>query len=266
MQIRCATMTAFVATITNRVKLLMLGTPLPAYDNPVQIAEELAMIDMVSKGRLVAGIVRGGGPEQILNDTNPAFNRERFVEAHDLMVDAWTRPGPWRWEGNHYHVRLVNPWVLPLQRPHPPIFVPGIASLESIDFAAAHGYPYVALNTSVAATTVVGFPSAPISWSPTATSPIVVQPVGVASGVSSANAFPRPGRPATTMSWPACRPLVSSSRSRKPVGTPNSSPPRLPIASISLRWTTLRRVPRQSGHMDNQVPPLFVVDNSVPRA
>jgi alkanesulfonate monooxygenase SsuD/methylene tetrahydromethanopterin reductase-like flavin-dependent oxidoreductase (luciferase family) len=152
MQIRCGTMSAVVAAITSKAKILQLGTPLPAYDNPVQIAEELAMIDMVSKGRLVAGIVRGGGPEQILNDTNPAYNRERFVEAHDLMVAAWTRPGPFRWEGDHYHVRVVNPWVLPLQQPHPPIFVPGIASLESIDFAAAHGYPYVALNTSVVAT------------------------------------------------------------------------------------------------------------------
>jgi alkanesulfonate monooxygenase SsuD/methylene tetrahydromethanopterin reductase-like flavin-dependent oxidoreductase (luciferase family) len=152
MQIRCGTMSAVVAAITSKARILMLGTPLPAYDNPVQIAEELAMIDMVSKGRLVAGIVRGGGPEQILNDTNPAYNRERFVEAHDLMIEAWTRPGPFRYEGNHYHVRVVNPWVLPLQQPHPPIFVPGIASVESIDFAARHGYPYVALATAVETT------------------------------------------------------------------------------------------------------------------
>jgi alkanesulfonate monooxygenase SsuD/methylene tetrahydromethanopterin reductase-like flavin-dependent oxidoreductase (luciferase family) len=152
MQIRCGTMSAAVAAITSKARILQLGTPLPAYDNPVQVAEELAMIDMISKGRLVAGIVRGGGPEQILNDTNPAYNRERFVEAHDLLVEAWTRPGPFRWEGNHYHVRVVNPWVLPLQQPHPPIFVPGIASLESIDFAAQHGYPYVALATAVETT------------------------------------------------------------------------------------------------------------------
>src|SRR5919197_1240067 len=47
--------------------------------------------------------------------------------------------------------------------------------------------------TSVAATTVVGLPSAPISSSPTATSPIVVQPVGVGRGVSSASALPTAG-------------------------------------------------------------------------
>src|SRR6266540_485375 len=44
--------------------------------------------------------------------------------------------------------------------------------------------------TSVAATTVVGLPSAPTNWSPSSTSPMVVQPVGVGSGVSRANAFP----------------------------------------------------------------------------
>ena len=65
------------------------------------------------------------------------------------------------------------------------------------------------------------------------TSPIVVQPVGVGSGVSSARALPIAGRAAMTIIWPGCRPLVSASRSAKPVGTPVSAPPRLPMASIS---------------------------------
>ena len=79
--------------------------------------------------------------------------------------------------------------------------------------------------TSKAAVTVVGRPSASRSRSPTRTSPIVVQPCGVGSGVSRASALPRPGRPATMISWPACRPLSSRSRSAKPVGTPVIIPP-----------------------------------------
>jgi alkanesulfonate monooxygenase SsuD/methylene tetrahydromethanopterin reductase-like flavin-dependent oxidoreductase (luciferase family) len=145
-------MAATVAAQTSRIRLLVLGNPLPLTDNPVFLSEELAMLDLLSGGRLIAGMVRGGGPEQLLCDANPAFNRERFEEAHDLIVKSWTVPGPFRWDGDHYHARVVNPWVRPLQQPHPPVFMSGITSPESIRFAAAHGYPYVGLNTTLEAT------------------------------------------------------------------------------------------------------------------
>jgi alkanesulfonate monooxygenase SsuD/methylene tetrahydromethanopterin reductase-like flavin-dependent oxidoreductase (luciferase family) len=145
-------MAATVAAQTSRIRLMVLGNPLPLTENPVFLSEELAMIDLLSNGRLIAGMVRGGGPEQLVCDVNPAFNRERFEEAHDLIVKSWTVPGPFRWDGEHYHARVVNPWVRPLQQPHPPIFMSGITSAESIRFAAAHGYPYVGLNTTLEAT------------------------------------------------------------------------------------------------------------------
>ena len=75
------------------------------------------MIDMISKGRLVSGFVRGGGQEQLATGVNPAFNRERFEEAHELIVQAWTKVGPFRFEGTHYQHRVVNPWAVPLQKP-----------------------------------------------------------------------------------------------------------------------------------------------------
>ena len=78
-------------------------------------------------------------------NTNPVYNRERFDEGHDLIIKAWTTPGPFRWEGKHYHYRIVNPWVMPLQKPHPPIWIPGTASPETVTWAARHRYPYVAL-------------------------------------------------------------------------------------------------------------------------
>ena len=84
------------------------------------------MIDMISKGRLVSGFVRGGGQEQLATGVNPAFNRERFEEAHDLIVKAWTQPGPFRWEGTHYQHRVVNPWAVPLQKPYPRVWIPGV--------------------------------------------------------------------------------------------------------------------------------------------
>ncbi len=139
---------AILARITKRVKIVLLGNPLPIWDNPVHLAEELAIIDMISGGRLVPGFVRGGGVENIQANANPVFNRERFEEAHDLVVKAWTQPGPFRWEGKHYQYRVVNPWATPLQKPHPRIWISGVASKETVVWAAEHRYPYLGLNTN----------------------------------------------------------------------------------------------------------------------
>src|ERR671939_410662 len=149
MQAKCNIFASILAAVTKKAKIVLLGNPLPLAENPVRLAEELAMIDMISKGRLVSGFVRGGGQEQLATGVNPAFNRERFEEAHDLIVKIWTQPGPFRWEGTHYQHRVVNPWAPPLQKPHPRIWIPGVISPETIVWAAQHGYPYIALNTPV---------------------------------------------------------------------------------------------------------------------
>ncbi len=149
MQAKCNIFASILAATTRRVKLVLLGNPLPITDNPVRLAEELAMIDLISKGRLVSGFVRGGGVESIAANVNPAFNRARFEEAHDLIIKTWTTPGPWRWEGEHYQFRVVNPWVLPLQQPHPRVWIPGISSRETIVWAARRRYPYIALNLPI---------------------------------------------------------------------------------------------------------------------
>jgi alkanesulfonate monooxygenase SsuD/methylene tetrahydromethanopterin reductase-like flavin-dependent oxidoreductase (luciferase family) len=138
---------AILARTTKRAKIILLGNPLPIFDNPVRLAEELAEIDMISRGRLVSGFVRGTGIESWATNTNPAHNRERFQEAHDLVIKTWTTPGPFRWEGKHYQFRVVNPFERPLQKPHPPIWIPGVGSPETIIWCAHHHYPYVYLET-----------------------------------------------------------------------------------------------------------------------
>jgi alkanesulfonate monooxygenase SsuD/methylene tetrahydromethanopterin reductase-like flavin-dependent oxidoreductase (luciferase family) len=149
MQAKCNIFAAILAAVTKTTKIILLGNPLPLAENPVRLAEELSMIDMISKGRLVSGFVRGGGQEQLAAGVSPAYNRERFEEAHDLIVATWTREGPFRWEGTHYQHRVVNPWAVPLQKPHPRVWIPGVISPETIVWAARHGYPYVALNTPI---------------------------------------------------------------------------------------------------------------------
>lgn len=139
---------AILARITSKIKIAVLGNPLPITD-PMRLVEELAEIDMISRGRLVAGWVRGTGCESISNNVNPALNRERFNEAHDFIVRAWTEPGPWRYEGKHFHYRHVNPWALPYQKPIPECWIPGLVSPETVVWAAKHRYPYLALATSL---------------------------------------------------------------------------------------------------------------------
>ncbi len=149
MQAKTNMFAAILAAVTKKVKIVILGNPLPLAENPIRLAEELAMIDMISKGRLVSGFVRGGGQEQLSAGVNPAFNRERFVEAHDLVVKAWTQPGPFRHEGTHYQHRVVNPWAVPLQKPYPRVWIPGVISKETVIWTAQQRYPYIALNTSI---------------------------------------------------------------------------------------------------------------------
>ncbi len=143
---------AVLAYRTRRARLVLIGNPLPVIKHPLRMAEELAEIDLISRGRLVTGWVRGAGSEQIFNNANPAYNREMFNEAHDFIVQAWTRPGPWRYEGKHFHYRHVNPWALPYQRPHPPMWIPGTLSPETVQWCAEHSYPYIGLGTQLAPT------------------------------------------------------------------------------------------------------------------
>jgi len=140
---------AVLARITEKVKIVLIGNILPIWDDPLWLAEELAIIDMISEGRLVTGWVRGTGRESIAHNSASPYNWERFQEAHDLIVKAWTTPGPFRWEGEHFEFRYVNPWARPYQQPHPPIFIPGAVSRRTVEWAAAHRYPYVMLATRI---------------------------------------------------------------------------------------------------------------------
>ena len=138
-----------LARVTSRAKILMLGNMLPTSDNPVRLAEEIAMLDVISGGRIISGFVRGIGVETWANNTNPVYNRERFEECHDLIIKTWTTPGPFRWEGKHYQYRAVNPWMLPIQKPYPPVWVPGTGSPETVEWAARNRYTYAAFLTEL---------------------------------------------------------------------------------------------------------------------
>ena len=140
---------SILARITKRAKIVLLGNIIPIWDDPLWPVEQLSMIDMISHGRLVSGWVRGTGRESVSHNIEPHYNWERFQEAHEFIVKAWTTPGPFRWEGKHYNYRHVNPWAKPYQKPHPPIWLPGVVSRDSLMWAAEKRIPYIMLATEM---------------------------------------------------------------------------------------------------------------------
>ena len=140
---------SILARMTHRAKIVLLGNILPIWDDPFWLVEQLAMIDVISGGRLVSGWVRGTGRESVAHNAPPHDNWERFQEAHDFIVKAWSEPGPFRWEGKHFHYRHVNPWVRPYQKPHPQIWLPGVVSRDSLMWAAEQRIPYIMLATEL---------------------------------------------------------------------------------------------------------------------
>src|SRR5206468_11252523 len=140
-----------LARSVKRAKLAILGRALPLINNPLMVAEEYAILDSLTRGRLVAGFVRGIGDEYHAMGINPAYSQERYAEAHDLIVRARTEPGPFAFLRKHYQFRCVNPWPRPDQQPHPPIWIPSQGSGSTIRRAARMRHTYCQTLSPIAA-------------------------------------------------------------------------------------------------------------------
>ena len=112
---------------TKRGKIVILGNLLPLHLNPLRVAEEYAMLDNMSDGRLIAGFAPGSGPETFNYNVPSAATRSQFWEAVDFIQRAWTEPGPFAHEGRHYPMRYVNPWPQPTQTAASADLDPGLA-------------------------------------------------------------------------------------------------------------------------------------------
>lgn len=114
---------SILARITKRARLLVLGYPLAHRPDPLRAAEELSTIDVISRGRLEMGFVKGVPSEFSPSNANPVGVEERFWEAHDFIIKAMTsHDGPFNWESENFHYRQVNIWPRPFQQPHPPVW------------------------------------------------------------------------------------------------------------------------------------------------
>ncbi len=140
---------AALARSTSNAAIVVLGNSIALYNPPIRVAEEFAMLDCISGGRLVAGFPVGSSM-----DTNycygqvPATLRDKYDEAHDLIKRAWTESEPFTFNGKYTQLRYVNTWPKPIQKPHPPVWIPGGGSIETWEWVAKRDYMYSYLSYS----------------------------------------------------------------------------------------------------------------------
>ena len=140
------TLAATIIAKTSRIRVGTVGALMNSYLTPMRFAEEVATLDILSRGRYFAGLPMGiGSNYHSLGVMNPTYARERHREAHDFMVKAFTSDEPFRWDEKFFQTEYANLWPKPLQKPYPEIWVPAAGSRESLTFAAQNGYTYVAV-------------------------------------------------------------------------------------------------------------------------
>ena len=129
---------------TGNAKICVWGTP-PNLEYPNRLAEEYAMLDVMSEGRLEVAFPLGTGMEYWANPINPTTARERHKESIAIILQAWTQDGPTKFFGEFYTYRFLNPWPRPYQKPHPPCYIVGTGSPETVELAAELGFGYSAV-------------------------------------------------------------------------------------------------------------------------
>lgn len=133
-------MAAALTQRTRQIKIGIFGNLPALHGHPVRLAEELAMLDIMSGGRLISGFVRGVPREYLALNVPLAESRARLQEAWDLIVKAWTEREPFAWHGQYYHYDRVSVWPRPVQQPHPPVVFPADSS-EGLEIAASRRIP-----------------------------------------------------------------------------------------------------------------------------
>ena len=129
-------MAAALSQLTSRLKILIYANLLPIHE-PLRLAEELAMLDCMTNGRLIAGVGRGAPREYRIFNVPMSESRGRFNEGFDVMQGAWTQDR-FSYDGEFYKYDDVSIWPRPVQQPHPPVWVPLTGSKETIEWAAEH--------------------------------------------------------------------------------------------------------------------------------
>jgi alkanesulfonate monooxygenase SsuD/methylene tetrahydromethanopterin reductase-like flavin-dependent oxidoreductase (luciferase family) len=129
---------------TKNAKICVWGTP-PNLEYPNRLAEEYAMLDVMSRGRLEVAFPLGTGMEYWANPINPSTARARYRESIEIILQCWTQDGPTTYYGDFYNYRFLNPWPRPYQKPHPPCYIVGTGSPETVELAGKLGFGYASV-------------------------------------------------------------------------------------------------------------------------
>ncbi len=127
--------------------IVVLGDSVALYNPALRVAEEIAMLDSITGGRIVAGFPVGSPMDTIFAyGHNPATLRERYHEGVELITKAWTADEVFSFNGTYNKHRYVNVWPRPVQKPHPPIWIPGGGSVDTWDWCAENDLVYCYLS------------------------------------------------------------------------------------------------------------------------
>ena len=132
-------MAAAASQRLSRMQILIYGNLLPIHD-PLRLAEELAMLDCLTGGRLISGVARGIPREYKAYNVNLADSRARFEEAWEIIKRAWSEE-VFSYEGKFWTYKDVAIWPRPVQQPRPRVWVPVTTSQESLEWAAREDAP-----------------------------------------------------------------------------------------------------------------------------
>lgn len=151
---------AAIAARTDRLRIGIAVSNL-TFDWPVRVAEDYAMVDVLSDGRLDLGVGRGYQPHEFRAMGAEALqdvSREVFDEALQIITGLWTKEvgEPYTFIGKHFQIRDVDCRPTPVQKPSPPIYVASI-SPETFDLVADHGYDMLVTPTLMTMPELSGF-------------------------------------------------------------------------------------------------------------
>ena len=136
-----------IAARTTRVKIGIAVQVLPLA-HPLHLAEDVATLDHLSKGRLDFGVGRSGLPEHYQRFNIPySESRERFQETLDILLKAWTEER-FSYEGKYYQFHDVCVLPKPYQKPYPPLRV-AATTQETYPLVGRMGLPiFIAVRTT----------------------------------------------------------------------------------------------------------------------
>lgn len=140
-------MASIMARESKQSKIVVMGNSVALYNPPNRVAEEFAMLDVLSGGRLVAGFPVGTPMDSnFCYGEPPATLREKYREGVEFIVRAWQEEEPFSFNGKYTQLRYVNVWPRPIQKPHPPVWIPGGGSVETWEWCARHDFLYAYLS------------------------------------------------------------------------------------------------------------------------